>query len=114
MTDWDSHSGAVMVWCPFPNKASAEGASDLLLEAKLIACANILGGIESRFRYEGAIHSESEVAVVFKSTRETAEQLVERLVEIHPYDTPAILGWDCEFASESTMDWLAEVTRRDT
>lgn len=110
----DTRAGAFMVWCPFPDEASAKAASDLLLEAQLIACANILGGIESRFRYEGAIQSESEVAVVFKSTLATAEHFVERLAEIHPYDTPAILGWDCEFTPPSTMDWLGQATRRDT
>ncbi|TAD80777.1 MAG: divalent-cation tolerance protein CutA, partial [Sphingomonadales bacterium] len=45
---------AALVWCPFPDTDSARTAADALLDDALIACANILGEIESRFVWEGA------------------------------------------------------------
>lgn len=99
-------SGAALVWCPFPDVESARAAADALLDDRLIACANILGSIESRFVWEGARSVGAEVAVLFKTTAERLEDVTERLGELHPYDTPAILGWHADAAHPATLAWL--------
>jgi periplasmic divalent cation tolerance protein len=99
-------SGAALVWCPFPDTDSARAAADALLDDALIACANILGPIESRFVWEGARATGSEVGVLFKTTAERLEDVVERLGELHPYDTPAILGWQVDETHPATLGWL--------
>ena len=100
-------SGAALVWCPFPDVDSARAAADALLDDRLIACANILGSIESRFVWDGASATGSEVAVLFKTTPERLDDVVERLGELHPYDTPAIIGWQADTAHPATFAWLA-------
>jgi periplasmic divalent cation tolerance protein len=99
-------SGAALVWCPFPDTESARVAADALLDDQLIACANILGSIESRFVWEGARATGSEVGVLFKTTAARLEDVVERLGELHPYDTPAILGWQVDETHPATLGWL--------
>lgn len=98
---------AALVWCPFPDAESARAAADALLDESLIACANILGAIESRFVWEGARATGSEVGVLFKTTPERLDDVVERLGELHPYDTPAIIGWQADAAHPATFAWLA-------
>ena len=100
-------SGAALVWCPFPDVDSARAAADVLLDDRLIACANILGSIESRFVWDGARATGSEIAVLFKTTPERLDDVVERLGELHPYDTPAIIGWQADTAHPATFAWLA-------
>lgn len=100
-------SGAALVWCPFPDVESARAAADALLDDRLIACANILGSIESRFVWDGARATGTEVAVLFKTTPERLDDVVERLGELHPYDTPAIIGWQADTAHPATFAWLA-------
>ena len=100
-------SGAALVWCPFPDVDSARAAADALLDDRLIACANILGSIESRFVWDGARATGSEIAVLFKTTPERLDDVVERLGELHPYDTPAIIGWQADRAHPATFAWLA-------
>ncbi|MBY0342673.1 MAG: divalent-cation tolerance protein CutA [Sphingomonadales bacterium] len=100
-------SGAALVWCPFPDVDSARAAADALLDDRLIACANILGSIESRFVWDGARATGSEIAVLFKTTPERLDDVVERLGELHPYDTPAIIGWQADTAHPATFAWLA-------
>jgi periplasmic divalent cation tolerance protein len=102
---------AGLVWCPFPDVESARAAADALLDDGLIACANILGHIESRFVWEGARSVGSELAVLFKTTPERLEDVVGRLGELHPYDTPAILGWHAAAAHPATFAWLAGSVR---
>lgn len=59
---------AALVWCPFPDTESARAAADALLDERRVACANILGTIESRFVWDGARAVGSEVPVLFKTT----------------------------------------------
>ena len=99
---------AALVWCPFPDTDSARAAADALLDDRLIACANILGPIESRFVWNGARATGSEVGVLFKTTSARMEDVVERLGELHPYDTPAIIGWHADAVHPATLGWLAE------
>ncbi len=99
-------SGAALAWCPFPDAESARAAAATLLDERLIACANILGAIESHFVWEGARASGTEVGVLFKTTAERLEDLVERLGELHPYDTPAIMGWLVDETHPATLVWL--------
>ncbi len=99
-------TGAALAWCPFPDSESARAAAGTLLDERLIACANILGAIESHFVWEGARASGTEVGVLFKTTAERLEDLVERLGELHPYDTPAIFGWLVDEVHPATLAWL--------
>lgn len=98
--------GAFLVWCPFPDRAAARDIADCLLDERLIACANILGEIESVYEWKGERATGAEVAVLFKSQSDKAEALVERLGELHPFDAPAIVGWSCEISHPATLDWL--------
>jgi periplasmic divalent cation tolerance protein len=104
-------SGAALVWCPFPDTDSARAAADSLLDDALIACANILGEMESRFVWDGARATGSEVGVLFKTTSARLDDVIERLGELHPYDTPAIIGWHADAAHPATFAWLAASIR---
>ena len=103
-----SDTVAALAWCPFPDREGARKLAGILLEERLIACANILPRIESVFEWEGEVSGCQEVAVLFKTTAELLEPLVVRLGECHPYDTPAIVAWSCDTAHALTLDWLQE------
>jgi periplasmic divalent cation tolerance protein len=102
----DALATAALVWCPFPDADSARTAADTLLGERLIACANILGAIESHFLWQGERTSAAETAVLFKTTAQLLTIAVERLGSLHPYDTPAILAWPCDAAHPATLAWL--------
>ena len=97
---------AAIVWCPFPDRETARGAAEVLLSEKLIACANVIPTIESIFEYDGKISTACEIAAVFKTTAETLEKVISRLGQLHPYDTPAIVGWVCNSTHPATLNWL--------
>lgn len=102
---------AALVWCPFPDPETARTIAGTLLEEKLIACANILPAIESVFEWKGEVSSETETAVLFKTTAEYLGALTERLEELHPYETPAILGWLVDKTPPQTLEWLSETLK---
>jgi periplasmic divalent cation tolerance protein len=102
---------AALVWCPCPDAESARALAGALLDEGLIACANILGAIESHFVWDGARASGTEVGVLFKTTGDCLAMAIERLGALHPYDTPAIVGWTCDAAHPASLAWLAAACR---
>ena len=104
-----SETVAALAWCPFPDIETARAAAKTMLDERLIACANILPPIESVFEWDGEISEASEIAVLFKTTSERLDQLVIRLGECHPYDTPAVIGWRCDAAYPQTLAWLERI-----
>jgi periplasmic divalent cation tolerance protein len=101
-----SEAGAALVWCPFPDAASAEVAAGILLDERLIACANILPAMRSVYLWQGQREVGEEVGVVFKTTAARLEAVVARVCTLHPYETPAVIGWRCDEAAPATLSWL--------
>ena len=97
---------SALVWCPFPDEASAAEAADRLRDEKLIACATILGSLRSLYEWNGTRGDERECGVLFKTHADKLDAAVARIAELHPYDTPAVLGWRCDAAGAATAEWL--------
>jgi periplasmic divalent cation tolerance protein len=95
-----------LIWCPFPDEESAARVATELLDEKLVACANILGPMRSLYDWNGERGDAREVPALFKTDAGLLDAAVARIAELHPYDTPAVLGWRCDAASPATAAWL--------
>ncbi|VVT03151.1 Divalent-cation tolerance protein CutA [Erythrobacter sp. EC-HK427] len=100
--------GAALIWSPFGDRQSAEAVAEVLLAEKLIACANILPGVTALFQWHGKVDRAEEVGVLFKTTQNLLDKATVRIAELHPYDTPAVIGWHCEAAPPATLGWLEQ------
>jgi len=81
---------------------------DTLLEERLIACGQILGPIESAFRWEGAVRHEREWLGLMKTGTDARERLIARIVELHSYDVPEILVIEIAGGHAPYLQWVAE------
>jgi periplasmic divalent cation tolerance protein len=95
-----------LVWCPFPDTETARAAAGVLLAERLIACANMISGVESHFVWNGEPAHSTETGMLCKTTSECLLMVIKRLGELHPYDTPAIVGWHCDAVHPASMAWL--------
>ncbi len=95
-----------LIWCPFPDEDSAARAATTLLDEKLIACANLLGPVRALYEWNGERGDAREVGVLFKTDARLLDKAVARIAELHPYDSPAVLGWRCDAAAPATTQWL--------
>jgi periplasmic divalent cation tolerance protein len=100
----DHHIQLFYVTCP--DTETAKKISMILLEERLIACANILPGMESLYWWEGKIDSAKEVVLILKSTTIVSSRIIARVESLHPYNTPCILTLPIENGSESYIRWL--------
>lgn len=105
-----TESKAALIWCPFPDREAARRAASVLLDEQLIACANLLGEVESIFSWQGSTESSEEVGVLLKTRSDLLDRTIERIGELHPYDTPAILGMNCDSVHSATTEWLGQLT----
>lgn len=98
-----------LIYCPFPDRESAETAGRTLLDEKLIGCINIGGAIRSFFDWSGERGEGEEVPALLKTDARLLDSAVARLEDLHPYDAPAIMGWRCDVAGSATQAWLGEL-----
>lgn len=95
-----------LIWCPFGDEPSAARVAEMLLDEGLINCANIMPAMRSLYVWRGVRGEDRETGVLFKTDSQRLDKAVARLEALHPYDTPAVLGWRCDVASPATAEWL--------
>jgi periplasmic divalent cation tolerance protein len=98
------------IWINCPDLATAGKISAALISARQVACANIFPEIQSSYRWKGRIENETEVPLLVKTREENFNAVVERLRELHPYETPAIIGVPVEFVNEDYLQWVYSET----
>jgi periplasmic divalent cation tolerance protein len=105
-------SAIVTVYATFASDEEARRIARILVEERLAACANILGGCHSIYRWQGAIEESAEVAALFKTRADRAEALIARLAGLHSYDVPAAVVWPIADAVSSYAAWVESETWR--
>lgn len=79
-----------------------------VVDQRLAACVNIVDRIQSIYRWQGAVHDESEVLLIIKTVAGQVDALRERLHELHPYEVPEFVVIAPEALSERYLAWLIE------
>jgi periplasmic divalent cation tolerance protein len=91
-----------------PDLKTARKLARAALEARLIACANLIPRIESHYRWQGKIESGTEVLLVLKTTAARLAALEKLIVAKHPYDTPEFIVLPISRGNKRYLDWVAQ------
>ncbi len=89
-----------------PDLASARSLAHGLVERRLAACVNLVPGLESIFRWKGAIESSKEVLLVVKTAASRMPALEAYLESEHPYDVPECIALQPARVERAYLDWL--------
>lgn len=81
-----------------------------LVEARLVACGNVVPGVTSIYRWDGAIHEDAEVLVVLKTTAARWDALREAVERHHPYRVPELVALSVSDAHAPYLAWLTQET----
>jgi periplasmic divalent cation tolerance protein len=98
----------IIVLVTTANKQEAETIAQKLLEAKLIACANILGPVSSHFHWHGKIDRAEEYLLLLKSRQNLFEALAAEVKKLHSYKVPEILALPVVAGSKAYLGWLGD------
>ena len=97
----------LIVFTSFANEADAVRVTRVLLEERLIACANLLPG-RSLYRWKDAIADEKEIVTLMKTRKQDWTALLSRLHDLHPYQTPECVAVRVAAGAPRYMAWLEE------
>lgn len=108
MTD----SPITFLYVTAPDRETARQLGHVAVEGGLAACANVLPGMRSIYRWNGRVAEADEAVLIVKTTRDKADAATEALVKAHPYDEPCVVALpvDTGTGAGSFLDWIRSET----
>jgi len=106
----DADDKPVLIYATYPDADTAEAGGRALVEEGLAACVNILPGMISIYRWEGAIERGQECVMIIKTRSALAELAIEVARDRHPYTTPAFVVLPVEGGLAAYLAWIAAST----
>ena len=88
--------------------ADAAALAKTLVEERLAACVNIVPGVTSIYRWQGAVSQDREQQLVIKTTTASLNALEARLRQLHPYDLPEFIVFHASGGSDAYLSWVIE------
>lgn len=101
----------VIVTTTTDNETAARTIAAGAIDAKLGACAQVVGPVTSVFRWEGEVRTEQEWRVEIKTTADRVAALTEHIRTNHSYDVPEIIATPITGGSTEYLAWLVAETR---
>ncbi|MGC4007088.1 MAG: divalent-cation tolerance protein CutA [Pirellulales bacterium] len=81
-----------------------------LVERRVAACCQIVGPIESIYRWKDAIETAQEWQLVIKTRSSQWDALQAIVRELHPYETPELLATEVALGHSAYLDWVRDTT----
>jgi|SRR5437660_5522816 len=98
----------LLAFSTFPDDETGRRISNQLVTEKFAACANILPGVESIYRWEEKIETANETLLVFKLSQDRQAAFQEKLRSLHPYEVPEIIFVQVADGLPEYLRWVAE------
>jgi len=92
------------------NQEEARKIGKGMVNAKLAACANIIPGIQSIYRWKGKVVKAQEVLIILKSTRPRYHALEKAIKAMHSYETPEIIALPVKEGLDQYIGWVRSET----
>lgn len=88
------------------NETEARTLARTLVEERLVACANIIPGITSIYRWEGQVCEDREILLVLKTQTQKVTALQKRITHLHSYAVPEVLALPICEGSARYLAWI--------
>jgi periplasmic divalent cation tolerance protein len=95
-----------IVLCTIPDRETAELIAGTLVSEQLAACVNILPGVTSMYRWQGAIEQSEELLLIIKTSQKVWPMLEAQIQALHPYELPEIVAVPIKTGEAEYIQWL--------
>jgi periplasmic divalent cation tolerance protein len=94
------------------SKEAAERISSVLVERRLAACAQVIGPISSRYRWQGEIEQASEWICLAKTEATLYTEVEAAIRAAHSYEEPEIVAMPIAAGSRGYLQWISDNVER--
>jgi periplasmic divalent cation tolerance protein len=95
-----------MIYVTASGVEEAKRIARTVLGEKLVACANIIPKMESIYWWEGNLEEDVESVLLLKTHSKSVDKVIDRVKEIHSYQTLCALEIQIKSGSREYLDWL--------
>lgn len=88
------------------NKKQAEEIARRLVKAHLAACVQVIGPIESVYRWKGKIESTKEWLCLIKAKGLNFKKIEKEIKRLHSYEVPEIVAIPIIKGSGEYLSWM--------
>jgi periplasmic divalent cation tolerance protein len=67
---------------------------------------NVVPGLRSVYRWQGAVEEAEEVLLVLKTRADTVDTLRQRVETLHPYEVPEFVVLPIEGGLDAYLSWI--------
>lgn len=98
---------AILIVTTFGSEAEADLIGRELVRQRLAACANVVPGIRSIYRWQGEVRSESEALLLVKTLDSRFAEAARTIQELHTYELPEIVAVPIALGEPRFLAWIA-------
>ena len=109
----ETKDGFIVVLCTVPSVEVGADLGRILVGQQLAACVNIIPGLRSIYRWQGAIHDDAEAQLVIKTRAAHWSELSTTVRAHHPYEEPELIALPIVHGSPTYLQWLEAQTQRE-
>jgi periplasmic divalent cation tolerance protein len=92
-------------------ESDARRIAEAAIERRLAACVHV-DDTRAVYRWEGSVRHDAEQRLTFKTTEAALPALKELVLEMHPYEVPALYVVPVSEATHAYHEWvMGEVAR---
>ena len=100
-----------MIYVTTGSKKEALNIGRALIEARLAACANVIGNVTSIFRWQGEIEEEAEAVLILKTRLDLVDEATAKIKDLHSYDCPCVLSYAIAGGNPDFLNWIVKETK---
>lgn len=100
----------LIAYCTCPDTPCAERIAGALVERGLAACVNLVPGVSSIYRWQGAVERSEEVLLLIKTTAARMPALEAAIDALHPYELPELIAVEAAAGAPRYLDWVRAST----
>lgn len=107
------HPAVLLVYVTCPDTTVAQRMAEALIASHYAACVSIVPGIQSTYRWQGAVETDEESLLLIKTTRDRLNDVQSCVNERHPDELPELIAVEVKDGSPDYLDWVVNETRQE-
>jgi len=97
-----------MIYITAKDKKEARKIGRSLVSQKLVACVNIIDGINSIYWWEEKIQEDNETILIAKTKKDLVNKVIDKVKKLHSYSCPCIVSIPIDEGNPDYLDWISK------